>query len=142
MDESLVDTVDYVHRLAETTLARLGDAASGLHVLDISTTDPPLPPRPGLQIGGQDLRISIGPGTGAVGPSTVGVHFSLAVPRDEATVATVEHIQDHVIEISHGTAVPPCPDHPHPLQPAVHDAVPSWVCPINRAHYTEPILVG
>jgi len=55
-------------------------------------------------------------------------------------VATVEQIQDHVIELAHGLAVPPCPGHQHPLQPAVLDGTPSWVCPADPRHHSEPIL--
>lgn len=134
--------VEYLHRLVEATLTRLGDAAAGLGVLDIDLAEPSQPPRPGLQVG-QHLRITIGPtgpDSGPVGPDTVGVHFSLTVPREQAVVAVVEQIQDHVIEGAHGAAVPACPGHHHPLQPAVLDAVPSWVCPRDPAHHAEPIL--
>jgi hypothetical protein len=134
----IADDLAYARRLVEATLERLGPAAQGLHILDISTTEPVTPPRPGLQTC-QHLRITVGPGPDLAGPDTIGAHFSMTVPRDQATLATVDQVQEHVIETFY-VAVPPCPDHQHPLRTAVLDGVPSWVCPVDVAHHAEPIL--
>src|SRR4051812_17736274 len=92
----IADDLAYVRRLVEATLERLGPAAQGLHILDISTTEPVTPPRPGLQTG-EHLRITVGPGPDLTGLDTIGAHFSMTVPRDQATLATVDQVQEHVI---------------------------------------------
>lgn len=140
IDNPAEDTVSYVRRLIETTLHRLGPAAAGLRIHDIGLAELLPPPRPGLQTG-QHLRITLGPATGPAGPDTIWAYFTLTMPRDEATVATVEQIQDHVIELAHGPALPGCPDHHHPLQATVLDGTPSWVCPVDPRHHAEPILL-
>jgi hypothetical protein len=135
----IAETTAYVRRLIETTLTRLGPPAAELRVHEIEPAEQLPPPRPGLEAG-QHLRITVGPGTGPVGPATIWAYYTLTVPAEEATVATVEQIQDHVIELAHGPAVPPCPGHAHPLQPVVLDGTPSWVCPVDPQHHHEPIL--
>jgi hypothetical protein len=134
----VADGIGYVHDLVEATLRRFGAPAAELRVLDVSTTEPLPPPRPGLR-SGRHLRIIVGPGPERSGPGVVGAHFSLTAPLAEATLATVGQLQDGVIEMSY-EPVPRCPDHQHPLKPELHDGVPSWVCPVDPAHHIEPIL--
>jgi hypothetical protein len=61
------------------------------------------------------------------------------IPLAEATLATVEQVQEGVIEMSY-SPVPPCPDHQHPLKAVLEAGALSWVCPVDAAHYSEPIL--
>jgi hypothetical protein len=136
---TVADHIRYVHDLVEATLRRFGPAASGLRILDISTTEPVPPPRPGLQ-SGQHLRVIVGTGPELRGPSVFGAHFSMTVPLAEATLATVEQVQEGVIEMSY-SPVPQCPDHQHPLKAVLDDGVLSWVCPVDVTHYSEPILL-
>jgi hypothetical protein len=133
------DHIRYVHDLVGATLRRLGPAASDLRILDISPTEPLPPPRPGLR-SGQHLRIIVGTGPELRGPSVFGAHFSMTVPIAEATLATVEQVQEGVIEMSY-SPVPPCPDHQHPLKAVLEAGALSWVCPVDAAHYSEPILL-
>jgi hypothetical protein len=134
---SVADGARYARRLVNATLHRFGPPASGLRVLDISLPDPLPPPRPDLRPG-QDLLIIVGRGAELHGPDVFGAHFSLSVPLPDAVLATVGQVQDGVIEMTY-QPVPPCPDHQHPLQPALDDGVPSWVCPVDAGHHAEPI---
>lgn len=70
----------------------------------------------------------------------VGAHLVLSGSRAQGVAAVATHIQDYVLELTHGEPLPPCPGHSHPLDPKVHDGVACWVCPKDPAHHAEPIL--
>jgi hypothetical protein len=129
----LDDPVGYAWALVEATLERLGPAAVGLVVHDITPSWP-------LSDAG-DLLITFGPADARRRTDLMGVHFSVTAPLADATVVTVGQVQDHVVELTHGAAVPPCPDHRHPLQAVVVAGTASWVCPHDPGHHTEPIAV-
>jgi hypothetical protein len=96
-------------------------------------TSPPTDPS-----GVSHLRISLGEEPG--GSETSAVYFTAGVPRQDAVVATASQIQDHAIEATHGSALPLCPGHHHPLGAGVRHGVAYWTCPKDPSHHSEPIL--
>jgi hypothetical protein len=124
--------------VANQVLTRLGaDGGPPWVVLEVvrneESAGPPTDPN-----GVFHLRISLGPKGG--GAETAAVYFTAGVPRETAVVATAGQLQDHAIEATHGTALPSCPGHSHPLDASVRDGIAQWVCPKDPAHHSEPVL--
>jgi hypothetical protein len=69
----------------------------------------------------------------------VAVHFSLDVPEAAAIVALASQIQDHASEVAWGQAMPPCPEHSHPLAARVFEGNAVWECPEAPDHYRTQI---
>lgn len=129
--------IAHAAQVARAVLQRLGATAPAWTVLNISHHHEPIPPPPGLQAG-QHLLITLGSGTGD--PASVGVYYAMYLPEEQAIVATADQIQDHAIEATHGEAIPPCPDHQHPLAAQSFNGIASWVCPLDPQHHQEPIM--
>lgn len=74
--------------------------------------------------------------------SSHGISLDLSLPREyvitAAAVGTQEWVFDE-LQIVGGTNWPPCPLHPrnHPLDAAVRDGNPAWVCPAEHTIITE-----
>jgi hypothetical protein len=136
-DTSSVDFIARAGQVARAVLQRLGASTLAWSVLDIVRHDDPSPFRSGLQ-SGQSLLITIGSEVGD--PESVGVYYSIELPEDQRIVATAEQIQEHAIEATHGEAIPPCPDHRHPLSARSFRGVASWVCPVDSRHHSESIM--
>ncbi len=85
-----------------------------------------------------DIRITVRTDEPADG--AVSAHLLLVGSREEAIAALATHIQGFALECARGEPLPPCPGHPHPLDPKVHEGIACWVCPLDPAHYVEPIL--
>ncbi len=66
-----------------------------------------------------------------------GTHFGFGVSRSDSRadllVSLADGIQEHLPEArTHwGEALPPCPEHPHPMRPIVADATAWWSCPYS-----------
>lgn len=130
-----MNSATHAQGLASGVLVDLGLRADGWHVVDVVEADPVAPPRDGLSSATHFL-ITIGdPGDHA----TFQAYFTEGVERTQAEIATAEQLQDHAIELLGGAAVPPCPGHPHPLEPQVVDGVPMWTCPRDPDHHRVPI---
>ena len=84
-------------------------------------------------------RITVGP---PGGPTSVSVYFSMILPEAVAVVAFAEQLQARVVTSveQFAVALPPCPEHPHPLSAEVVGGVPMWVCPEWPQHHQRPIL--
>ncbi|OHV30991.1 hypothetical protein CC117_27245 [Parafrankia colletiae] len=54
-----------------------------------------------------------------------------ATPPAELAVDTADWLQTALADDWITDPVPPCPGHPHPMRPAVHDATAWWECPAN-----------
>ncbi len=123
-------------RLVEGVLRdlELNDRGWRVRSVLVSSLPPPPPPCSGLDVG-EDLVVEIE----SEGPSVIGVYFTTSVTHESACVATAEQVQDHVLELEHGTPRPPCPEHPHPLTPRLVDNVPTWVCPRDPLHCSFPV---
>jgi hypothetical protein len=130
----MTETIDHVHAVARTVLARLGGPTSSWRVLtDEEYRDSgDLPPG---TIGSREVLVGI-----SLGTSLVGVHFALDAPADEAVAVMAGQIQDHVLQETRGAALPPCPGHRHPLDARSIDGVAAWACPQDPAHHSEPVL--
>jgi hypothetical protein len=74
--------------------------------------------------------------------SQVTAYYSFDVPEPDAIAEMASQIQDWAIEETHGLALPPCPDHVHPLAPRVVAGVAVWECPAVPEHHREPIVGG
>ena len=128
------DPRDVARALSDTVLRRLGEPVADWHTLSVEAVEPVTTPPPGLSYP-DVLLIRIGSET-----SEVGVHYTLGVPDARAIAATTEQIQDHAIEATHGTPLPPCPGHAHPLMVRVIDDVAVWTCPKDPALHREPVF--
>lgn len=124
----------HARELASGVLADLGLVADGWHVIDVVEAESLVePPRDGVK-SATHLLITVG------GPfDTFQAHFTEGVDHKQAEIATAGQLQDHAIELLGGAAVPPCPGHPHPLEPAVVDGEPVWTCPHDPAHHRFPV---
>lgn len=120
-------------RLGATTPAFHADRPRYYHGFDTDKWEMEFSDEPA-----EDIRIAIH--TDDRSDGVVGAHFSLIAPREEAIVATATHIQDYVLEQTHGEPLPPCPEHHHPLQASVIEGVACWVCPVDPTRYAEPIM--
>ncbi|MER7754669.1 hypothetical protein [Kitasatospora sp. NPDC097643] len=67
------------------------------------------------------------------------VHLPLDLAPTDALVLLADRLQDWAVELTHGTALPPCPGHPHPMRAAVVDGAAVWCCPA-RPDGTGPLL--
>ncbi|GLZ40318.1 hypothetical protein [Actinokineospora sp. NBRC 105648] len=138
--------IEYVRMVAETVLARLGDQAAEWRLLSVGEAPErvspfPLPKPFGDLPPSRELRATVMWKATATGAATVGYYnFSLDVPVPLAVAAMADQIQDHAIEESWGAALPPCPDHQHPLSVTTIDGVVSWACPKDPQHHCEPLL--
>lgn len=125
----------HARELASGVLTDLGLSTNGWRVIDVvESEDSVPPPRAGLSAATHFLITVGGPDD-----NTLQAYFTDEVERPRADVATAEQLQDHAIELLGGAAVPPCPDHPHPLQAQVVDGVPMWVCPLDPGHHRAPL---
>jgi hypothetical protein len=129
---------DFAQDTAGEVLSRMIiDGGPSWVVLEVvrheEVTGPPTDPN-----GVSHLRISLG--EEADGVEAAAVYFTAGVPRHDAVVATASQIQDHAIEATHGSALPLCPDHHHPLHPGARHGVAYWTCPKDPSHHSEPIL--
>jgi hypothetical protein len=129
---------DFAHDAAGEVLSRMIiDGGPSWVVLEVvrheEVISPPTDPN-----GVSHLRISLGEEPG--GAETVAVYFTTGVPRQDAVVATASQIQDHAIEAAHGSALPLCPGHRHPLHAGARHGVAYWTCPKDPSHHNEPIL--
>lgn len=133
--------VEFVRALTAHVIARLGDDAPRLRILEIGYSH-------GLDE--ESLRhvitdepsehITLWLGVGGTDKWPIGATFTLGVPLQDAIAATAEHIQVGALEMSGGALLPPCPGHRHPLQINLIDGVACWECPHDRAHYVEPVF--
>jgi hypothetical protein len=78
------------------------------------------------------------PGFGVIGfdepdGSLFGFGVSRSDSRADLLVSLADGVQEHLPEArAHwGQALPPCPGHPHPMQPIIADAAAWWSCPLN-----------
>ena len=61
---------------------------------------------------------------------TVRSYFVSNVPKQQAIMQLASSLQDEVIEAVQA-AVPPCPEHSHPLAPRIVGDLAVWVCPLG-----------
>jgi hypothetical protein len=129
---------DRAHDVANGVLSRIAaDGGPAWRVLEVVRSEERTPPYTD-SAGVFHLRVTLGESPG--GADNVAVYFTAGVPREEAIVATAGQIQDHAIEATHGSALPVCPGHRHPLQATVQDGQARWVCPRDPAYHSEPIV--
>jgi hypothetical protein len=62
--------------------------------------------------------------------TTISSYFVLNIPTQQAIAQLASALQDEVIETV-SAAVPPCPDHPHPLSPRGDSGLAVWTCPLG-----------
>lgn len=120
--DQAVDT-DEVRRIADAILDRLTGAGLRWRVL---TVDP--------HEDSSLFRVVVGrPGSGAT------VFFVTEAGRASATMGMAGDLQIHALDSVWGPPLPPCPGHPHPLEPRVVHDVAVWICPRVAGHHSEPI---
>jgi hypothetical protein len=130
--------VDRARDVADEVLSRISiDGGPSWTVLDVIRSEEVASP-PTEEDGVFHLRISLGEGPGEV--EAAAVYFTVGVHHEDAVAATANQIQDHAIEATHGTALPVCPGHHHPLQAVVRNGIAQWICPKDPSHHSEPIL--
>ncbi|WP_232304069.1 hypothetical protein [Pseudofrankia sp. DC12] len=67
-----------------------------------------------------------------------------AMDPAEIAVGLASWLQDALADSGVSEPSPPCPGHPHPMVPTVHEAAPWWSCPAGnlvRPWQTHPITV-
>jgi hypothetical protein len=129
---------DLAWNLATEVLARIiAGGGPAWRVLGVDRAEEKAPPATD-PTGVHHLRVTLGDGSDD--EQRVAVYFTAGVPLSDAIVATANQIQDHVIEATHGAALPRCPAHQHPLQATLVDGEPRWVCPPDASHHSEAIL--
>ncbi|GAA4871033.1 hypothetical protein [Kitasatospora terrestris] len=95
-------------------------------VLEFGPADGPAP-LPGLHV-----RVS-------AGADRTSVHLPFGLPPAEALCLLADRLQDWAVELTHGSPLPPCPGHPHPLSATVLDGAAVWTCPRRPDHPVAPI---
>lgn len=123
------DTADLVRALTGLADGQLTAAEAGAR-LGVPVTEPDL--------------------AGWVSPWTVrargrnGITDTGVLPtRDPAEIAVdlADWLQEVFADGGYSEPVPPCPGHPHPMRPVIHESAPWWSCPtrgIVRAWRTHP----
>lgn len=63
---------------------------------------------------------------------------------EELAAHLASELQGHLMEFSEspGTAIPPCPGHPHPMRADVVNGRAMWTCPAGHASTDWPILAA
>ena len=148
---------EHVRMVAQAILNRLGHHAPQWAVLDVAwapefTLEPPeastsklyisystMPALPSDRKSQSHLSVVLG-SPREDREESVTAYYSLNVPTANAIAELASQIQDHAIEISQGSLLPPCPGHNHPLSAHVVEGVAVWECPKAAAHYSEPIV--
>ncbi|MEX5636198.1 hypothetical protein [Parafrankia sp. FMc2] len=68
-----------------------------------------------------------------------------ATPPADIAVDLADWMQTALADAWISDPAPPCPGHPHPMRPAVHDATPWWECPAGslvRPWRQDPASAG
>lgn len=134
-----MDSTALARQIAVDTITALEMDRRGWVVLSVGPAELPPVAAPHEGLDSAD-HLVIDVGEQAVPQQRVSVHFMVSGDAVESVVATAAQLQDHAIEWTGGEPLPKCPKHQHPLTPRAVASQALWVCPVDVAHYSKPIL--